>query len=70
MTVRQFDSSTQEILKQAEDEVTLLTFKEAQDYLRVSRATLYRLMWQGQLVGYKVGTHWRFYLKDLKACIK
>lgn len=43
----------------------LLTFKEAMDFLRVSRSTLYRLMWSGQLRGHKVGSTWRFYESDL-----
>ncbi len=47
----------------------LLTFKEAMGYLRVSRSTLYRLMWSGQLTGHKVGSTWRFYREDLRACI-
>ena len=48
----------------------LLTFKEAQDYLRVSRSTLYRLMWSGQLTGHKVGSGWRFYFADVQACVR
>lgn len=48
---------------------TLLTFKEAMTYLRVSRSTLYRLMWSGQLTGHKVGSTWRFYSEDLRACV-
>lgn len=47
----------------------LLTFKEAMGYLRVSRSTLYRLMWAGQLTGHKVGSTWRFYREDLRACV-
>lgn len=47
----------------------LLTFKEAMGYLRVSRSTLYRLMWSGQLTGHKVGSTWRFYREDLQACV-
>jgi excisionase family DNA binding protein len=50
-------------------EDVLLTFKEAMGYLRVSRSTLYRLMWSGQLTGHKVGSTWRFYLEDLRACV-
>ena len=50
-------------------EESLLTFKEAMGYLRVSRSTLYRLMWAGQLTGHKVGCTWRFYREDLQACI-
>ena len=49
----------------ATQEPALLTFKEAMDFLRVSRSTLYRLMWSGQLRGYKVGSAWRFYHQDL-----
>ncbi len=49
---------------------TLLTFKEAMSYLRVSRSTLYRLMWSNQLTGHKVGCTWRFYLTDLQASVQ
>jgi excisionase family DNA binding protein len=47
----------------------LLTFKEAMAFLRVSRSTLYRLMWSGQLRGHKVGSTWRFYESDLLAVV-
>lgn len=47
----------------------LLTFKEAMDFLRVSRSTLYRLMWAGQLRGHKVGSTWRFHRQDLLALV-
>ncbi len=47
----------------------LLTFKEAMDFLRVSRSTIYRLMWSGQLRGHKVGSTWRFYESDLLAAV-
>jgi excisionase family DNA binding protein len=49
----------------ATQEPALMTFKEAMDFLRVSRSTLYRLMWSGQVRGYKVGSAWRFYHQDL-----
>jgi excisionase family DNA binding protein len=55
-------------LQLLQDDV-LLTFKEAMSYLRVSRSTLYRLMWSGQLTGHKVGSTWRFYREDLRACV-
>ena len=47
----------------------LLTMKEAMRYLRVSRSTLYRLMWSGQLAGHKVGASWRYYVDDLRAVV-
>ncbi len=49
---------------------TLLTFKEAMGCLRVSRSTLYRLMWSGQLTGHKVGSTWRFYRSDLTSSVR
>lgn len=48
----------------------LLVFKEAMSYLRVSRSTIYRMMWSKQLTGHKVGATWRFYRDDLNACIQ
>ncbi len=48
----------------------LLTMKEAISHLRVSRSTLYRMMWSGQLPGYKVSNTWRFKKDDLNNCIK
>lgn len=56
------------VVQVIQDDV-LLTFKEAMSYLRVSRSTLYRLMWSGQLTGHKVGSTWRFYRDDLRACV-
>jgi excisionase family DNA binding protein len=56
------------VVQMVQDDV-LLTFKEAMGYLRVSRSTLYRLMWSGQLTGHKVGSTWRFYREDLRACV-
>jgi excisionase family DNA binding protein len=47
----------------------LLTFQEAAEFLRVSRATLYRLLDSGQLVRHKVGGAWPFYKTDLHAFV-
>lgn len=47
----------------------LLTFQEAAELLRVSRATMYRLLDSGRLVGHKVGRGWRFYKTDLHAFV-
>ncbi len=55
-------------ISKAED--PLLTFKEAMAYLRVSRSTLYRLIWSGQLTGHKVGSTWRFKRSDVVASLR
>ena len=52
------------------DQDVLLTFKEAEDFLRVSRATIYRLLWSGRLTGHKVGKGWRFYKTDLRELVE
>jgi excisionase family DNA binding protein len=64
-----FISRREFMVVQMLQEDVLLTFKEAMGYLRVSRSTLYRLMWSGQLTGHKVGSTWRFYREDLRACV-
>jgi excisionase family DNA binding protein len=51
-------------------EPELLTFKEAMDYLRISRSTLYRIMESGKLTGHKVGSTWRFFREDVRAGIR
>jgi excisionase family DNA binding protein len=48
----------------------LLTFKGAMGYLKVSRSTLYRLMWCGDLKSHKVGSTWRFFRSDVRACVR
>jgi excisionase family DNA binding protein len=55
---------------QTQELETILTFKEAMSYLRVSRSTLLRLMDAGQLIGHKVGNTWRFYVSDVQNCIQ
>lgn len=57
------------MLEHLTPEDALLTFKEAMNFLRVSRSTLYRLMWSGQLRGHKVGSTWRFYKQDLRGVV-
>ncbi len=56
-------------LERFNKEDVLLTFQEAAEMLRVSRATMYRWLASGQLVGHKVGRTWRFYKTDLHAFI-
>ncbi len=48
----------------------LLKTHEAMAFLRVSRTTLVRLIAAGQLVGYKVGSRWRFRRDDLADCLR
>jgi excisionase family DNA binding protein len=51
------------------DDELMLTFREAQDFLRISATTMYRLLASGVLKGHKIGTKWRFYLKDLRVLV-
>jgi excisionase family DNA binding protein len=38
----------------------VLTVRELSEYLRVHPSTIYRLLKNGQLPGFKVGSDWRF----------
>ncbi|MGH7906014.1 MAG: helix-turn-helix domain-containing protein [Candidatus Binataceae bacterium] len=42
----------------SEDEI--FTIKELSDHLRVHPTTIYRLLRQGRLPGFRVGSNWRF----------
>lgn len=49
----------------------LMTASEVMRYLHISRSTLYRLMRQGKLKGYKPsGFMWKFYKDDVKQAIR
>lgn len=52
---------------QLNNNIPTINFKEAMSLLRVSRSTLYRMMGDGKIVGWKVGVKWRFYLQDIKS---
>lgn len=52
------------------EEDALLTFKETMKMLRISRSGLYREMWDGNIQGYKIGTTWRFYLRDVRRMLQ
>ena len=48
---------------------SLLTLKEAMEYLKLSRSTLYKLMEKGEIKGIKIGKVWRFRKEDIESFI-
>src|SRR6266568_4204142 len=58
------------IQEQGDEPLQLLTFLEAQKYLKTSRSTMYRMLAGGDLKGFKMGSHWRFTRAQLKGCLK
>lgn len=53
------------------ERLTLLTAREAADYLRVSLSTLRRMERQGRLTALRTpGGHRRFSLDELNACLR
>jgi len=48
----------------------ILTFKEAEKYLKIPRSTLYKLLQEGRLPARKVGRHWRFVKDELDDWLK
>ena len=47
----------------------IMTPEELAEYLRVSRQTIYNLLWRGEIPGMKVGTHWRLKKSDVEKWI-
>ena len=47
----------------------IMTPEELAEYLRVSRQTIYNLLWRGEIPGMKVGTHWRLKKNDVEKWI-
>ncbi len=43
----------------------VITIGELSEYLRVHRSTLFRLLKNGQLPGFKVGSDWRFNVETI-----
>jgi len=52
------------------EEEVLLTTQEAMDFLRISQATVYRMIKRGDLKAHKVGKKWVFFKKDLIEFVK
>lgn len=52
------------------EENRLYKRQEVEQFLRVSRSTIYRLMESGQLPGYKVSSCWRYYGRDVIALME
>ena len=48
----------------------ILTFKEAEKYLKIPRSTLYKLLQEGRVPAKKVGRHWRFVKIELDRWLK
>ena len=44
----------------ASDQEEIFTIKELSEHLRVHPTTIYRLLRQGRLPGFRVGSNWRF----------
>jgi excisionase family DNA binding protein len=48
----------------------LLTVKQVQEILKLSERTVFRLIKNGELKGFKAGRDWRFEQKDIDAYIE
>jgi excisionase family DNA binding protein len=48
------------VLLEAGLESDLMTANEVSEYLRIPKSTVYKLVQEGQIPGFKVGRHWRF----------
>ena len=46
----------------------LLTVDELSEHLRVHKTTIYRMLKEGKLPGFRVGTDWRFDVDVIERC--
>ena len=46
--------------------VRILTVSELSEYLRVDRTTIYRMLRDGKLPGFRVGSDWRFHVDAIE----
>ena len=44
----------------------VLTVNELSDYLKLHPTTIYRLLKAGQLPGFRIGSDWRFNVKEIE----
>lgn len=51
-------------------EPALMTVKDLADYLNVHPSTIYRLLRQGKLPAFKIGSDWRFRRLDIERWIR
>lgn len=47
-----------------------LSLEDLEDYIKIPKSTLYRLLQQGRLPGHKVGRAWRFDQNEIDEWIK
>jgi excisionase family DNA binding protein len=46
----------------SKDKARILTVSELSEYLHVHRTTIYRMLREGNLPGFRIGSDWRFNL--------
>jgi excisionase family DNA binding protein len=63
------DTVMNERVRGMNEDEKLLTMNEAIEYLKVSRATLYRWIADKHVQAFKVGNGVRFYEKDVRALV-
>jgi excisionase family DNA binding protein len=49
---------------------SLVTAKELGQYLKLSESTIYRMAFDGDLPGFKIGDSWRFDMEEVVKLIK
>ena len=49
---------------------TMITPKEVGQYLKLSESTVYKLIKNNELPGFKIGDSWRFDSEEIEAMIK
>ncbi|MCP3029425.1 helix-turn-helix domain-containing protein [Halobacillus sp. A5] len=49
-----------------EQEHEIMTIAQVAEYLQISEMTTYKLVQEGRIPGFKIGSHWRVKKEDLR----
>jgi excisionase family DNA binding protein len=52
------------------DKARILTVSELSEYLHVHRTTIYRMLREGNLPGFRIGSDWRFSLEAIEQWLR
>jgi excisionase family DNA binding protein len=52
------------------DKARILTVSELSEYLHVHRTTIYRMLREGKLPGFRIGSDWRFSLEAIEQWLR
>jgi excisionase family DNA binding protein len=54
----------------SKDKARILTVSELSEYLHIHRTTVYRMLKEGKLPGFRIGSDWRFSVEAIEQWLR